>query len=400
MIAKTLLEAAGGSSANYAGLASNAHIGSEYLSAAMVELTESLCDIDKQYMVADVIGSVKVLTEGADVEAVTEGIISTGIEKIKAAWKKLLAKIKEYYKKVVDFFKAMFLTGKKFVDEFGARLQDKAASANFKYSGYEYKKDAGDSLINKIVTSGTTTVKKLMNDFNGDLTTAQGLSKSELGKLVGTTNEDDLKLSESEYEDKFCSDNSGATNLEELVKKIGKTYRDGDIKSEGVSLSKSDATMMCEFISSSNKVIRTINDDQEALSGSINGIIKKLNSLGKDDEGYKAASIVSRYMTRIVTVMERSTAERVTIYREMVRNFTAVLKALYRFKPAKEGFDPSMDVEMEEGCDQTADEDLKDMEEALQIYLEGDCNEEDDDDDDKDDDDVEESFFAQAARYL
>ena len=82
----------------------------------------------------------------------------------------------------------------------------------------------------------------------------------------------------------------------------------------------------------------------------------------------------------------------------MTKNYTAVLKALYRYKEAKEEFDPSMDVEMEEGCDQTADEDLKDMEEALQIYLEGDCNEDDDDRDD--DDDVEESFFAQAARYL
>lgn len=399
MIAKTLLEAAGVGSYDNHDFSTEAHIGSDYLSAAVVEFTESICECDKQFMVADVIGSVKVLTEGADVTAVTEGIVSSGIEKIKKAWKKLLAKIKEYYRKVVDFFKALLLTGKDFVDRFGKMLQDKAKNAGFTYTGYDYQIGKGDAKVGAIIDAGKSEIAQLVGDSNG-FDSAVGLDKTALGKKVGTTAEDKLKLSSDEYEDDFCSRVAKRANLEEVVKEIEELYRDGSSKADGLEMSSAKAKDMCDFISGSKKQISKIESDRDTLTRTINNVIKKLDAIKSDEEGYKAASTVSKYMSKISNVMEKVASVRVALYREITKNFTAVLKALYRFKPTKEEFDPSIDVEMEEGCDQTADEDLKDMEEALQIYLEGDCNEEDDDDDDKDDDDVEESFFAQAARYL
>lgn len=398
MIAKTLLEAAGVVSRDNYDFSTEAHIGSDYLSAAVVEFTESICEYDKQFMVADVIGSVKVLTEGANVTAVTEGIVSSGIEKIKKAWKKLLEKIKEYYRKVVDFFKALLLTGKDFVDKFGKDLQDKAKNAGFTYTGYDYKITTGDNKVKAIIDAGKADIAKLVGD-NNNFDNAVGFDKTTLGKRVGTTSDDKLKMSSDEYQDDFCSRVAKSSNLEELVTDLEYLYRDGDSKVESMDMNTAKAKEMCEFISGSNKQISTIERDRDTLTRTINGVIRKLDSIKSDEEGYNAASTVSKYMGKVSNVMEKVATVRVAMYREITKNYTAVLKALYRFKPAKEEFDPSINVEMEEGCNQSADEDLKDMEEALQIYLEGDCNEEDDDDD-KDDDDVEESFFAQAARYL
>lgn len=401
MIAKMLLESAGGySSASNYNFSKEAHIGSDYLASALVEMTESLCQCDIQYMVADVVGSVKVMTEGADIDVVTEGIIRDGFEKLKSIWKKLIAKIKEYYKKVVEFFKAMTLTGAKFVNQFGTKLKDKAKNTNFTYTGYEYNTNKGDAMVNRTADMMTKEYEKLIGKLTD--TAVDKVTGADLIAMVKNTNAD-TSASSSDYVEAILNKTFSVSSVADLAESIKEEYRGGESKIDGLAMDGSKCSEMCDLIKDSKKTISTIENDRTRLIRICESVIRNLDKAGSgksesDGEEYKKASTISTYLSALVNVIRTAYTQKVDIYREMTKNYTAVLKALYRYKEAKEEFDPSMDVEMEEGCDQTADEDLKDMEEALQIYLEGDCNEDDDDRDD--DDDVEESFFAQAARYL
>ena len=116
---------------------SEASMESYWLDAACESLVSDIYSIDRAYLTADVIGEVKTVTEGADPQVLLEGMIATGIEKIKNAFRKFLAKIKEWAAKVKRFFKIIFLKGKDFVKEFGKEIRTKSVKG-FKYKGYIY----------------------------------------------------------------------------------------------------------------------------------------------------------------------------------------------------------------------------------------------------------------------
>ena len=73
---------------------------SSWLDYACESLHMDIFNANKAYLVADVMGEVQVIKEGADPEVLLENILTSGFEKLKEAFKKFLAKIKEWFKKV------------------------------------------------------------------------------------------------------------------------------------------------------------------------------------------------------------------------------------------------------------------------------------------------------------
>ena len=110
-----------------------------FLDDACVELMSSILTVNEAYYTADVIGSCRVVTEGADATVVMENIIKSGIAKLVDLWRRFLAKVRAFFAKAIQLVKSMMLTGKKLVDEFGAKIKARAKSTNnfaMKYNGY------------------------------------------------------------------------------------------------------------------------------------------------------------------------------------------------------------------------------------------------------------------------
>ena len=70
------------------------YIGDDFLTEAVVNLTSEIYAINETYLTADIVGTCKVLTEGADANVLMENIITTGVAKLKAAWEKFLASVR------------------------------------------------------------------------------------------------------------------------------------------------------------------------------------------------------------------------------------------------------------------------------------------------------------------
>ena len=121
-----------------------------FLDTCFLQLTSDIYAVDEAYAMADIVGSVKVVKEGADPAVLMEAMLSSAIDKLKAAWTKFLAGIKAFFKKVVDFFKSLVLTGKKFVKEFGSQISTKARNnPNWEWNGYAYDIDGVEKVADK-----------------------------------------------------------------------------------------------------------------------------------------------------------------------------------------------------------------------------------------------------------
>ena len=115
--------------------------GTSFTRPAFVEMMEGLVATDRAYYMADIIGSCRVVTEGAEPTTVMENVIKSGIDRLISLWTKLLAQIRAFFEKMVQLVKSMVLSGKKFVDEFGPKIRERVRNTkNFslKYKGYKY----------------------------------------------------------------------------------------------------------------------------------------------------------------------------------------------------------------------------------------------------------------------
>lgn len=345
---------------------SEASMESYWLDVACESLVNDIYNVDKAFLTADVIGEVKTITEGADPAVLLEGMISSGIEKIKEAFRKFLAKIKEWAAKVKKFFKIIFLKGKDFVKEFGKEIRAKSTKG-FKYKGYDYDIAGGDEAVDKIKDAVGSEIDGLLSaaTTDADKSTARDSLSSEVtaGSLsymmskVGNKNATD-------WQDDLCKSAGskaglgGCSDLTELVNELADRYHGGDSDKQDMEEFEghNDPSDMLSFIESNDKAIKQVEKDEKTFEKQIDKIIKNLDKLAatskkdrtqvKDDSGkdvtdtaYKAASKVSSYLSSALTVQKSVVDKKVNIYKEACGAFTTILKSFLRFKPAKESYD-------------------------------------------------------------
>ena len=142
---------------------------SSYMTSACATLFSNVMEAEQAFMVSDVVGAATVIREqragnSVDQVAVYEGIIKSGIEKLKNAFQKFIAKVKEYYKRVIDWFKAMFSNAETFAKQYGDMIKKKAQKVkDFHYTGFKYTIAKGDSKADSFGEA----VKSKMNDLIG-----------------------------------------------------------------------------------------------------------------------------------------------------------------------------------------------------------------------------------------
>lgn len=342
-----------------------------FLDDAIVELCQGIYAVNEAYLTADIIGSCKVVTEGADPEVLLESMISSGIEKLKGVWRKFLAAIRAFFDKVVTLFKSLILSNTKFTKEFGAKLIEKAKVAkDYKYKGYPYTMGVGDNRVE----SAQKKISDKIDDMIGGIADAAHTKPDELLSKLNLTKSDSNMSPSDIAEAVVKSIDSSCSNSGDLRDVIIKEYRGGaDSQSEQKLNGVADVKAMIKFIESAGGVISKVNKDRDSFEKKVSAIIKKLDTLGskKDDDknkqtAYSNASKISSFLTALMNLYKVPCDAKIAAYKEVNRKYNGVLKMFLNFGRVNEGtlfegddeFDPEdmADVELDEAAIAGADE--------------------------------------------
>lgn len=332
---------------------------SYYLDAACESLLQDIFNVDKAFMVADVVGEVQVLREGANPEILLEGIIGDAFNKLKEGFKKFLAKIKAWFAQVKKFFKVLFMNGKELVDKYGDEITKKAASIKgFKYKGFKYDVAKGDTLVNDISNGVSDEISSLisgsykvtMDKFkNADEKSKEAFMKdvSKEGKSITSTVDNITEdTTTSDYQDKLCKKVAKVTSdYADLGNVIAEKYRNGDtMKKEITDFEANKDTEMKTFIKNFNKAIEDANKKEKAFEDDVKAIVAMLDkvagmtgeSKNKKPISYPVASTVSRFASAALAVRKTACDKKVALYKEIYNSWTSVLKSLVLKKEVKE----------------------------------------------------------------
>ena len=342
-----------------------------FLDEAVVELCQGIYSVNEAYLTADIIGSCKVVTEGADPEVLLESMISSGIEKLKGVWRKFLAAIRAFFDKVVTLFKSLILSNTKFTKEFGSKLIEKAKTAkDFKYKGYDYAMAAGD----KAVTDAQSAISKKIDSFIGKIDTAATTNTEDLLKSLSLKG-DAANMSPSDISEAVIkSIDSSYSNSGDLRDGIIKAYRgDADSPSEQTLSGVPAVKAMIKFIEGAGDAISKVKKDRDDFEKKVSAIIKKLDVLGSkksdkvsEQKKYDNASKISSFLTVLMNLYKVPCNAKIAAYKEVNRKYNGVLKMFLNFGKVSEGalfegddeFDPEdmADVELDEAAIAGADE--------------------------------------------
>lgn len=322
---------------------------SSYMTSACATLFSNVMEAEQAFMVSDVVGAAMVIREqraGNDIDqvAVYEGIIKNGIEKLKNAFQKFIAKVKEYYKRVIDWFKAMFSGAENFAKQYGDMIKKKAQKVkDFHYSGFKYTVAAGDK---KSDTFGEA-VKTQMNDLIGSGYDIAKTAKTKAefhemlrtgGKLAADFKEDDKPTSTEEIE-KFISSKSSSSNISDLRTELIEEYQDGDSsKSDIKDFEANSVDEMVKFLKDSNNKTTKWESQLKTYEEKVNKVIQKLNSFtAKDGEAggdnlVSNASYISSLMSAYLNLYKVPCEVKIGMYKAISRDWLGVLKKFYNFK--------------------------------------------------------------------
>lgn len=342
-----------------------------FLDDAIVELCQGIYAVNEAYLTADIIGSCKVVTEGADPEVLLESMISSGIEKLKGVWRKFLAAIRAFFDKVVTLFKSLILSNTKFTKEFGPKLIEKAKTAkDFKYKGYEYAMTAGDNKVK----SAQSAISAKIETMIGKIADAASTNTEDLLGKLNLAKKDSNMTPADIAEAVVKSIDSSCENSSDLKDAIIKAYRgDADSPSEQTLSGVAGVKAMISFIEKAGDIISSVKKDRDDFEKKVSAIIKKLDVLGgkkgetkKEQTAYSNASKISSFLTALMNLYKVPCNAKIAAYKEVNRKYNGVLKMFLNFGKVSEGalfegddeFDPEdmADVELDEAAIAGADE--------------------------------------------
>ena len=337
-----------------------------YLDAACESLVSDIFNVDKAYHVADVVGEVQVIREGADPSLLLEGMVGDAISKLKEAFKKFLAKIKAWAAQVKKFFKVLFMKGKELAKTYGSEIRKKSTKG-FKYKGYKYTIDKGNGIV-ETVSEG---VKTEINSLCGDIDELKSKTGSELEDALKTKTSStesstsvfviksaklgDIKsdMSTTDYQDRLISKLvSGASDVSELNENLKEAYRDGDTDKITIEdFEANDPGDMVNFLETFDKAVKDVETEERNFERDVNAVVKALDKIsGMKDEKtvklgdketkftttYKVASKISGFISSALAVRKSVCDTKVAIYKEINSSWTSVLKSFVLKKEVKE----------------------------------------------------------------
>lgn len=337
-------------------------VGDDFMESASVELMADINAVNEAYLTADIIGSVKVVTEGADPAVLMENIVTSAIERLKGAWEKFLAGIRKFFDKVITFFKSMTMSGEKFVNELGGQIKNKiAAIKKFKYTGYLYNAKAGTAAYDSAKKS---IEKDITSYFKGLDTVAavRNVDSFEDYKIEGIKEDTDVS---SVIEKSAGAAAKGSTYATDIKNYILEKYRGDSSKGEH-EIGASEVGTMLDVIKNAKKATADAKSEKDNMEKMIINIINKVDKIGsniKDDDKGKsklvgAASKLSQILNGLLNLYRGAADAKIQYYKESNKHYLHVLRNLLNWGKATES---TLLFESDDECDDAADIDDDDV---------------------------------------
>lgn len=321
---------------------------SSFSDAAVATLFSDIMEAEQSYMVADVVGAATIIHEnsnGSDVDPVDvqESVIKSGITKIKVAFQKFIAKIKEYYNRVINWFKAMFSNAGDFVKNYGDMIKKKAGKVKgFHYTGYKYDQKAGESKADSIRKSVDNKMQDIVKgyDYIGVAHTSKEFNEHMRKNVLKSSFDDDNKTSANEEVDNFLTKEFHVSDISELKTSVIEAYRNGDdSKSDIKDFEANSVSDMLDFIKSSGSLINKLQKQLHNYEEKTKSVISKLNkfeTVKEDGDGadniVANASYVSSLMSAFLNVYKAPCEVEISVLKAMSHEYLGALKKFYNFK--------------------------------------------------------------------
>lgn len=303
------------------------------LNQILFEAAKDIHQIQGGLYVADIMMESQVIFEGASEEVLLEGVVKDYFDKLIEAFRKLLNKIKAWFKKVYQAVESFFLPGAQFVKKYANELHQKDTKG-YTYKGYNWKKPAVDALYamkkaEKLEVPSFTSISAIFNIADVKPNAEGRVTSTE----VTQAQKDILREMDPKSE-----------NVSEFKQHILEEVMGGDEKEEIENFSVYSMTEMIAFVKDHSKLVDKLKKAEKINQKSLDNIIKGLETFKKnlstEEKATHSASInncasVLRYQLTVTNAMVECA---ITVAKKQNSEFVGALKGLLRYKPAKEGF--------------------------------------------------------------
>lgn len=328
---------------------------SSFINSAMATLYTDVIEAEQSYMVSDVVTAATYLREASngnsiDGHALLEASVGGAIEKIKNAFKKFIAKVKEYYHKVIDWFKAMFANGEKFVSQFGDKIKEKARNygKKFSYEGWKYTLESGKAAAKKAKDAIDNKIREQIDSYDYATDFDADTFKAKISAKLDSNFDEDKAKPASEVVDDFIEKTLKFDDTADMRKELTKAFRDDSEKKvkitnfEGNSVDK-----MLKFIKDESTTINNLEKDLNKYETNVKKVIKQLDKVenwkedgeGKDktnDARVNNASWLSSIVTGLLNTYKVPCEVEIQITKDAAKDWLGALKKFYNYRPAKE----------------------------------------------------------------
>jgi hypothetical protein len=305
----------------------------ESLDMILTECAEESYKLRAGMYVADIVMEEQVMENSADPEVLMEGFTNDAWGKVKTMFTNLLAKLKDWYKKVANAISTIFTTGSEFATKYQSEIMDKNVKG-FKYTGYKYTFQAGYAKVENVIDRSDTAVTEYLKGLDDDDAVDSGKQEENI------KNNYKSDLNPADEKEKLLK-NCGVASLSDLNEELGWAFRNGKKEPhEIVDFSANSKADMIKVIKDKSSALKRISDAQKALEGRIGRVIKAIESAASRQKEDKKS--FSAYASHLIELIRYATslaimAARVQVdaIKQAATSFEVTLKKYLFYKHAK-----------------------------------------------------------------
>lgn len=242
---------------------------------------------------------------GAEAEPLVESALKEFKTKAVNKFKDICARIKNWFKKIIERLRVRLTSSKEFVNKYRDSIRAKAKnSQGYKVTRHKFKHDVANTY---------KTMVKALADFAEAADTKEASHDEFVAKMI----------SKADSKSKTFSELKQAL----VDKHVGKEISNTTITS--------DVDAMIKYCDDSKIAIAELENIRDAGVARIEGFIRKIEGNGEDSTAVHAA--VSNFNSATSIIQQLNTTC-VKIVNDIVTEYTALLRGLMLYKPAKESF--------------------------------------------------------------
>lgn len=300
------------------------------LGTISMEAASDIYKIQAGMFVSDIMMESAIM-EGASEEVLLEGFAKDIFDKLIETFKKLWAKIKEWFNKAIRAIQILFMSGEKFVKKFENEITSKDTTG-YSYKGYKWNKGPVAKLYElkdyeKAEVAATTSIEAAITD------------------LLGTEFKEEKVTGEhvTKFKEEFFKKLANVDNLSEMKSEAIEKATGGE-KEEIENFEVYSISEMISHIKDSKKTIAKLNKAQVNIKKDCDNAIKSLENFRKSlstEEKAKHSTTVTNLASIyrfLVSVSLAGVETATTVNKMQQREFEGALKGLLRYKGTKEGF--------------------------------------------------------------